>query len=114
MASFIGGEALARVVRFNGATSVGWATYHTVPAGRYAKVWVLYSQSSVSIGTNSFTGSPISISSSSISTHADHLAQFPDGAYFDESTNIQFNSPSLGNLQVLILEFNKPDTLNLP
>lgn len=115
MASFIGGEALARVVTWYVASaSSGWQTIHTVPAGRYALVVSVESNGYTTIGKNSLTGSDIGVTSSSVITQANFQTQLPTGGYYDESEAIRVLPTVTAAVKIIILEYNKPDTLNLP
>lgn len=128
MASFIGGEALARVVyaEYLNNTPAGSLSIHTVPAGRYAKVFIQANNTYSSSLREGNTGQaifnpsavPVEVANPNVANLGYAAAfsnYFPDGAYFNEGDIIQLASLAVNStVKVIILEYNKPDTLNLP
>ena len=127
MASFIGGEALARVVRYEVASlSAGTTNVHTIPAGRYARVFISLAPASdfslinLASGSNNIAiwnaaGVPAEVDAGSGSSN--FFNYFPEGAIYNETDIVRYQAgPGAGGnpLQIMILEYNKPDTLNLP
>jgi hypothetical protein len=114
MASFIGGEALARVVNFRGSffvpPGVGLVTgpTYTVPTGRYAEISVLAT----------------SISSENILVIYADTSLAPQGAIAippllneGDSFTLRGSSGFVGSTAqyaILIREYNKPDAITLP
>ena len=120
MASFIGGEALARIVSISGRGIVGptgggfvTVTTYTVPANRYAVLLGTIDQIDGRIVINN-SGVPFTNSAPDTITGLDG-AGFPISV-FDEGAQILIQARTGGFSQntgysYLIQEFNKPDSL---